>query len=204
MKNVLFILLAVPALGLGAPIITTISAFTTHELFRFEAFYESQPLSFDPWTPGGWCFQLFMDADQDNSTGYSGEGFDFMARGIERESNGSIHVRETMGSCGPGGWGASVGTVPFVLEDGFFTFDVPLSFLKGATPELDFRLEMYETVASPENPMGIAHQYAGHYDGTTPYAGVPEPSMIHLLASGILYSWVIAFLRRKRRADCAA
>ncbi|MFQ5591343.1 MAG: hypothetical protein ACE5HE_09290, partial [Phycisphaerae bacterium] len=83
----------------------------------------------------GWEFQLFIDADDDERTGY-GDGFEFVVRGVEFSEpimlsssgdSGQIHLRHTDGISGPGGWGGSMAVLPFEVEDGtYLAFDVPL------------------------------------------------------------------------------
>ena len=180
-----FLILLFPSLASGIPMITNISAIHKQDSFSFEARYDCQDANFVPFTPGGWAFQLFLDTDQNDSTGYSGYGFEFNVRGVEQEQNGNIHVRRTMGGGGPGGWGDSTGTIPLVMENSFFSFVIPLSMLDlDNNGNLDYRLEIYETVTAA-TPGNVSHIYVGHYDGSSVSAPVPEPATILLLAVGI-------------------
>jgi len=64
----------------------------------------------------GWTFQIFLDTDDSLSTGY-GAGFERLIRGVEYTGPSLIHYRSTQSGGGPGGWGASLATLPVVWED---------------------------------------------------------------------------------------
>ena len=186
MKIILIItaFLFIPTFALATPIITEISAHYTQDAFLFEASYEAHSAAFDPFTEGGWAFQLFLDTDQNDLTGYSGRGFDFNLRGIEQETPGQIHARRTSGGSGPGGWGESTGTVALVVEETFFSIMTPLSLLDDDDGRLDYRLELYETVVA-SSPSGVSHEYRANYDGSSTSAPVPEPATMLLFGAGL-------------------
>ena len=168
MKKLLFaiLFLFLPALALAAPDITHISTHYTHDSICFKILISRQKGDFDPLKEGGWAFQLFLDTDQNDATGYSGHGFDFNVRGIEQLSNGDIHIRKAQHSIGPGGWGLSTGQARLAFKKNYFSIDIPLSSINTGRRHLDYRLELYETVAAPKHK-GVSHQYVKHYDGSS-------------------------------------
>jgi len=177
-------LILCPSCVLATPIIKDISSAYTSNSLVFTAIYESPDNSFDPWTIGGWCFQIFIDTDQDDSTGLYSGGFEFNVRAVELEANGFIHVRRTEGGGGPGGWGESMGTVPLTLGDSFFSTIIPLSFLDYDDGSLDYRLDIYDTIEGDWQGTGITHAGGTFYVGSS--SPIPEPATIALLGIGLI------------------
>jgi len=130
------------------------------ELRRDQPFY-------GPRTPGGWQFQLFLNADSDPRTGYSGGGFEFLTRDSDEHIQpGTLDLRRTLGGGGPGGWGDLVASIPASIEPGGIRFTVPLDAIDD-DGILDFKLEMYATVlggSDGETPVAI---HVRHYTGTS-------------------------------------
>ena len=113
----------------------------------FESFY-------DPYHPGGWSLQLFLNTDR-QPTGYW-LGYDYVVRGGEwNAGDGTFVTRKiTFDDRYPGGWGPSSGEATFSLEGGSFTLAVPLGAIGAGDGDLDFALETYATVASPGDLSG--------------------------------------------------
>lgn len=127
---------------------------------------------FGPQEPGGWCFQLFINADQ-RGTGY-GPGIDYLLRAIEVAPGGGVDVRLAEGGGGPGGWGAAVGCVELDVREGLIECAIPLEFLGPDDGAVDFVLETYRTVAAPQG--GVRHEFVANYAGTsTPYVHERAP-----------------------------
>jgi hypothetical protein len=138
-----------------------------------------RPLSggpgYDPFTPGGWCFQVFLDTDQ-QPTGYL--GYDFLTRDTEPDLAGrEIRVRRTTGGLegNPGGWGDAVDVVPLVGRDARLLFRIPLSALDGDDGRANYRVEFYRAVDCEECG-GISYEYVFHVSGTT---GFDRPLLVH-------------------------
>lgn len=78
---------------------------------------------------GGWQFQLFVDDDGDDATGY-GPGFDKLVRGVEGVERGWVFLRQAEGGTGPGGWGDAIGDKPTVrvhmIDDWNLEFEIPV------------------------------------------------------------------------------
>lgn len=139
----------------------------------------ARPLSgtpaYDPFTPGGWCFQVFLDTDQ-QPTGYL--GYDFLTRDTEPDLAGrEIRVRRTTGGLAdnPGGWGDAVDVVPLAGSDARLQFRVPLAALDDDDGQANYRVEFYRTVACTECG-GISHEYVFHVSGTT---GFTRQLLVH-------------------------
>jgi len=64
-----------------------------------------------------WDYQLFIDADNDPTTGYA-RGFDVVVRGLGSLSTPAA-VHRTTGGDGPAGWGAKVGEASAQLIDAY-------------------------------------------------------------------------------------
>lgn len=124
---------------------------------------------FDPEKHGGWCFQLFINADQ-LGTGY-GPGVDYMVRGIEVGPAGSVDVRRTEGGGGPGGWGEAVGRVSMRTRAGAIECTIPLGILGPDDGAVDFVLEVYRTQVKPaDQGGGVWHEFVANYSGSSaPY-----------------------------------
>jgi hypothetical protein len=122
--------------------------------------------SFGPQMAGGWCFQMFLDTDQ-QPTGY-GAGLDYLVRAIEMVGDRGAHVRRTIGGSGPGGWGESVGQVGIGVSTDLVSFTLPLEILGPDDGEIDFVLELYQTVACDD---GVVHEFVAGYSGTTTRLG---------------------------------
>lgn len=124
-------------------------------------------VGYDPFTAGGWCFQVFLDTDQ-QPTGYL--GYDFLTRDTEPDLAGrEIRVRRTTGGdeTTPGGWGDAVEVVPLMGGEDRVLFRIPLASLDDDDGRADYRVEFYRTVACPECPDGLSHEYVFHVTGTT-------------------------------------
>jgi hypothetical protein len=131
---------------------------------------------FDPRRPGGWCFQLFINADQ-SGTGY-GPGIDYLVRAIEITPGGGVDVRLAEGGGGPGGWGAAVGRVVLDVRGGLIECAIPLEILGPDDGAIDFALETYRTVAlPPEKGGGVKHEFVANYSGTSAPYGRNGPSV---------------------------
>jgi hypothetical protein len=121
---------------------------------------------FDPRGVGGWCFQLFINADQ-SGTGY-GPGIDYLVRAIEVTPGGGVDVRLAEGGGGPGGWGAAVGRVGLATGEGLIECAIPLEILGPDDGAVDFVLEIYRTVTlPPEQGGGVKHEFVANYSGTS-------------------------------------
>lgn len=128
---------------------------------------------FDPQRPGGWCFQLFINADQ-SATGY-GPGMDYLVRAIEVTPGGGVDVRLAEGGGGPGGWGKAVGRVALEVREGLIECAIPLDMLGPDDGAVDFVLETYRTVPLPKD-QGVRHEFVANYAGTsTPYDRTGTP-----------------------------
>jgi hypothetical protein len=121
---------------------------------------------FDAERPGGWCFQIFVDADQ-RSTGYA-RGFDYLVRAIEATPAGGADLRHTEGGGGPGGWGERVGRIAMQTEEGAIHCAIPLELLGPDDGRVDYVLEIYRTVALPgSGGTRVAHEFVANYHGTS-------------------------------------
>jgi hypothetical protein len=135
-------------------------------------------MAYSPYRPGGWCLQVFLNADRRN-TGYW-LGFDYIVRGVEWDpaSGTSIVRRITLEPGYPGGWGPESGTATIRVSHGSFAIAIPLGAIGGADGTLDFALETYATVACPDCDSGYSHEFAANYFGSSSADGRPP------LASG--------------------
>lgn len=124
---------------------------------------------FDPQRDGGWCFQLFINADQ-LGTGY-GPGVDYLVRAVEVGPGGGVDVRRTVGGGGPGGWGEAVGRVAMGTRAGAVECAIPLEILGPDDGAVDFVLEVYRTIVKPAGEGGgVWHEFVANYTGSsTPY-----------------------------------
>ncbi len=164
-----------------------VEAVRTAKDIRFTAFYDAPLPEIDPITAGGWTFQLFLDVDQNDATGYTGWGWDYMVSGVYADQLGNIPVISL-----PGGYGPQVGTIPYILSGKKLRFDVPLAMLGSDDGYLDYQFEWYNTVDCPKCPGGTAAALADYRRGSTG-TGVPEP------ASVLLFTLGAALLIRKTR-----
>ncbi|MFQ5591344.1 MAG: hypothetical protein ACE5HE_09295 [Phycisphaerae bacterium] len=74
----------------------------------------------------GWEFQLFVDTDGDEGTGYGG-GFERLVRGVEFTDSEHVSLRDTAGGGGPGGWGTAVGAVHVITTgEGTVILEIPV------------------------------------------------------------------------------
>lgn len=192
---IIMFLILYPTYVLATPIIDEISAVYTSDSLLFTAIYDSPDNSFDPWSPGGWCFQIFLDTDQDNLTGIYSGGFEFNVRAIEIDLNNFIHVRRTEGSGRPVELGESTGVTPLILENSFFSLFIPLSFLDGDDGSLDYRLEIYDTIEGNREGTGVTHKSDAEYDGSS--TSVSEPATMLLIGSGLI--GLVGFKRKFKK-----
>jgi hypothetical protein len=140
-------------------------------------------IGYAPFTPGGWCFQVFLDTDQ-APTGYL--GYDFLTRDTEGDLGGNlIRVRRTTGGeeGTPGGWGEEVAVVPLIGTDARIMFRVPLAALDGDDGRAAYRVEFYRTIACEECEGGIAYEYVFHVTGIT---GGSPPLIVRRDKDGLL------------------
>jgi hypothetical protein len=128
---------------------------------------------FDPYTPDGWSFQLFMNTDQGPS-GYW-NGYDYLVRGVELREDFRIPIRLTKGDPkGPGGWGAESGETTLQLHDGMMSFEIPLSAIGDDDGEFDYALEFYLTETCASCPDSVRQDFA------TVYFGGSSPTRYHI------------------------
>jgi hypothetical protein len=141
-----------------------------HDLqIQFSVDHRANPVHYDPLRPDGWSFQLFLDTDQDATTGYW-IGYDYLTRDSELDLNGtSIRVRRTIPLDGPGsdGWGEETAVVPIHVNSATLTFRVPLDAVTDRDGKVDFGLEVYRTSACAECPNGRTFDYAYGLFGTS-------------------------------------
>ena len=107
----------------------------------------------------GWAFQLFVDIDNDRTTGY-GDGYELLVRGVELDQASSIDLRDAvcfvgtsptspgdsnaMDPCGEGGWGPVVDAVPFEqVDDSHLTFWIPVTAGGLTTTAFRYSVETY-------------------------------------------------------------
>jgi len=121
---------------------------------------------YGPRTPGGWQFQLFMNADGEASTGYW-RGYDYLTRDSEPElAAGTAVLRLTEGGGGPGGWGEAVTTVPVRVNRRLVMFTIPLEAIH-SDGVVSFCIEMYATVAGGPDGRTPVARYVRAYEGTS-------------------------------------
>jgi len=131
---------------------------------------------YDPFSAGGWSFQVFLDTDQQSATGYI--GYDFLTRDCEPDLAGrEVRVRRTTGGTDttPGGWGDAVDVVPLSGNAARLQFRVPLAVLEDSDGLEDYRVEFYRTVTCPGCDGGLTHEYVFHVTGTT---GINRPLLV--------------------------
>lgn len=164
------IVLPAPSAGIvtpAAPPIRAVTARARGGTLEFVAIYDRAFLgtmpAFDPGQPGGWCFQLFIDADQ-APTGY-GRGYDYLVRAIERAPGGGFHLVRAEPGEGPGGWGEIVGEVAVRLVDQRLSLTIPLDLLGPDEGRLGFVLELYATLS--DGAGGVTHAFVANYSGST-------------------------------------
>jgi len=119
-------------------------------------------LQYDAYMPGGWCFQMFLNTDR-QETGYW-RGYDFVTRdgepGLLRRA---LRVRRTDSiseDAAAGGWGPEVATVPIRVTKSTFTFRVPMQSVGNTDGVVDYCMELYLTDACPDCDDGSTHVYA--------------------------------------------
>ena len=136
-RTVVFAILAICAVSRAE--IEAIKGTYGSQSVRFEVtFTESVPLS------EGWRFQLFIDADDNEQTGY-GRGFDWLVRIVEFVDRNRVLVRHTTGGGGPGGWGKPVEvqvdgvtiplTIPVRLTNGDRKLEFAIPFRRAVAVE---------------------------------------------------------------------
>jgi hypothetical protein len=119
---------------------------------------------FDPYTPGGWSFQMFLDADH-QPTGYW-RGYDLIVRGVELAADHTIPIRLTSGMpVGPGGWGPVVARVPLESQGLRVKFSIPLDELAIDDAPCDFALETYLTEPCDGCETGVTYVSVADYFG---------------------------------------
>ena len=119
---------------------------------------------FDPYTPGGWSFQMFLNADH-QSTGYW-LGYDLIVRGVELAPDHTIPIRLTSGKpVGPGGWGPVVARVPLASQGLRVRFSIPLDELAIDGAPCDFALETYLTQPCDGCETGLTYVSVADYFG---------------------------------------
>jgi hypothetical protein len=119
---------------------------------------------FDPYTAGGWSFQLFLNTDALPS-GYW-RGYDYVVRGVELSRERTIPIRLTTGEpAGPDGWGPECAHVTLSTDGMTVSFPIPLAALGSPAGEVEFALETYVTHACPACPGGVSQDYAADYFG---------------------------------------
>lgn len=92
----------------------------------------------------GWEFQVFFDTDNNLSTGY-GAGFERLVRGVEYAAPDLIHFRTAAAGSGPGGWGASITTLPITwLDSQHVEVTVALANAGLSTGNVRYTLELYQ------------------------------------------------------------
>ena len=125
--------------------------------------HDNQTVRFDVSWPergsaaDGWTFQLFIDSDNNDRTGY-GDGFDLVVRGVELGGARRIRLAEavcnsddglappddTKDDCGPGGWGPGVSPVLFgEINKTQIWFEIPLSARGLANGDFRYEFETY-------------------------------------------------------------
>jgi hypothetical protein len=120
---------------------------------------------YDPHTPGGWQFQVFLDTDLNPLTGYA--GFELLTRDSESSLPlGEMVVRHTEGGGGPGGWGDEVGEISARVNPRLIMFSLPTSWVSG-DGGLRYTLEMYATVAGGPSGSEPVAAYGRSYTGTS-------------------------------------
>jgi hypothetical protein len=120
---------------------------------------------YEPVRAGGWCLQLFINSDR-QPTGYW-LGYDYVVRGVEWDSAAGTFVTRTTGfdDHNPGGWGPTSGQASFSLAGGDFSLEVPLGAIGDGDGNVDFVLETYATVASPDGGSAVVQNFADDYFG---------------------------------------
>ena len=126
------------------------------------------PTFYDPLHRGGWMMQIFVNSDQE-STGYSWRGIDYLVRGGERLSAGSYLIRRVEpGSDETGGWGPVSGVARLITGARTFEAAVPRAAIEDENGQMDFVIETYATVECPECEHGVSHLFVEDYFGRVP------------------------------------
>jgi hypothetical protein len=123
-------------------------------------------IQFDPFRPGGWAMQLFLNTDGAD-TGYW-IGFDYLVRGTELMPDGALVMRAiTLDPQYPGGWGPQTGSATFAPASRSFRLEIPLDGVGRDDGVTSYALEMYSTISCPECPDGYNYMVLDDYFGST-------------------------------------